>query len=718
MPDIEPSLPPSPTPENGPAPHPVAPRKPGISLFRRRTAADIIAPRLDRTARPAPSEQKKADHERLALERREARQHARMERAAKRKAEKDARRAKITRRFPSKAHWRYFPVVFAPWERHVFSLGILILMVGIVLLAGSAFGQLLEPVPTRGGSYTEGILGQPEQINPLLLKKDADRDLAQLMYAGLMRYNAQQELEPDLAESYEVSDEGKTYVFHLREHLVWQDGKPLTADDVVFTVGLMKDPEVKSPRRADFQSVTAETVDERTVKFSLSNDAFVPFLRENTTFGILPKHLWENVAPSQVGLSDLNLRVVGAGPFAFDQFRKDKETSQITSYALKRNKKYHGQKAYLDSITFRFYDDADLLLRDFRKGKIDGIHSLSPSQKASIPERTRQKWQIHELQLPSYFALFFNTAKSDILKDEKVRRALGSSLDREAIVKEALNGAARVTDAPILPSFLGFNPEITRLTHDDGQAQTLLDEAGWKIPEGGTIRKKGDIELVIEVVMPDHDPFPKIGAVLKREWEGIGVKTEITMQDSATLRSETIRPRAYQVLLFGQSIAHDPDPYPFWHSSLREDPGLNLTSYKNSTVDELLTSARKETDEHQRTLKYLHFQNELARDLPAIFLYVPTYTYALDRGIRGVELSAITFPSDRFADANLWHRRVNWRFQLPTNKKTTEEKTASKSSSTPAKDASDASVSPMDNAQPSDDNTTQNTPTSENQPSN
>ncbi|MCA9387459.1 MAG: hypothetical protein KC653_00255 [Candidatus Andersenbacteria bacterium] len=652
----------------------------------KKVATDITPPRPEKIARKAPEVQKRDDKRELKAKAKEERIRLKSERSAvrgKKNAEKSRakqdkkiaqqeEKTQITKVFPSKTHWKYFPVMLRTWERRtLFAAGFLV-AIGLVLAVIGAGRTYLTALPQNGGDYVEGVLGQPETVNPILLAKDADRDLAQLMYSGLMRYDSNQELQPDLAESYEVSEDGKNYTFTLRQDALWHDGEQVTADDIVFTVQLMKDPEVKSPRQADFQSVAVEKLDDFTVKFTLTKDAFVPFLRENTTFGILPKHIWQDVTPAQIPLADENLQVIGSGPFLFKQFRRDTTTELITSYELERNKDFYGQVPYLDTFTFKYYSNSEKLLSDFEKGRIDGIHTLSPAQRAALPENKLDNWNIMDLELPSYFALFFNQTKNEALKELEVRQALGASLDRQRIVDEALNGAARVTNAPILPSFLGFNPEVAGLEHDDAHAAELLDGAGWTLNEGNSFRTKDDQTLTIEVVMPDHDPFPRIAGILTEEWEALGIEVNIVALDSALLRTERIRPRNYQTLLFGQSVAHDPDPYPFWHSTLREDPGLNLTSYKNPTVDDLLETARKEANEDERVRKYVHFQNELAEDLPAIFLYIPTYTYALDTDVKGVDMNAVTFPSDRLADANFWYRNVKWR---PAPQEESEEAT-------------------------------------------
>lgn len=533
---------------------------------------------------------------------------------------------------------------------------------GIIILLGlvgfgifSFGGYSIAYSPQEGGHYTEAVVGEPQSVNPLFSKtRDVDADIASLVFSGLMKYNSNQELVTDLAESYEVSEDQKNYTFTLRDDAYWHDGQKVTADDVVFTVQLIKNPDVKSPLQPSLSSVAIEKLDDRTVKFTLTKDAYSAFLAENVTFGILPKHIWEETVPASIALSERNLKPIGSGPFKFKEYKKDKKTGTILNYTLERNTEYFGEKGYIEFISFSFYTDWDTALEAYGKGDVMGISYIPPESKEFIPKKLEGNASFYNLRLPQYYALFFNWSNNDILKERNVRRAIAHSIDKDRIISEALDGDAYSVHSAILPNFLGHNPEITGYELSTEKAAEELNKANWELQEDG-YRWKDNKKLEFTLTVTDKPVFVKTAEIMKEDLQKIGIQMNIEALDVATMQTDVIKLRGYEAVIYGQLLLHDPDPYAFWHSTERKDPGLNLSSYSNPTVDDLLETARKASNTEERVGKYLHFQNEIQEEVPAVFLYSPTYLYSVSNDVRGISVQYITLPKDRFAEINTWY---------------------------------------------------------------
>jgi peptide/nickel transport system substrate-binding protein len=528
----------------------------------------------------------------------------------------------------------------------------LLALAGIGLLTWIALLYISStvPLPKAGGKYVEGIVGQPAYINPLLSQtSEADADLSALVYAGLFVHDAKSTPIPRLAESYSVSDDGKEYTVLLRENLQFQDGTPLSADDVVFTLQAIQDPAYRSPLRQNWQGVGISSPDSRTIVFSLKKSYF-GFL-ENLTVGILPKHVWQSISPEKFALAENNLMPIGAGPYLFSDLKKDAE-GNILWYELKANPTYALGRPYIDTITFRFYPDEDALFTAYKQGEVLGMASIRSGRIGELLEK--KSTSVHAFQLPRAYSVFFNTTKNVAIAFDEVRNALSLATDRGAIVHETLSDRGVVAVTPFLPFMQGFDPSLSIPSFDLDKANSLLDENGWKRGEDGVRSKKG-VRLEFELLVPKWPELEKTAMELQAMWMKIGAEVHITTQDIATLQQDRIRPREYDALLFGQASLADPDPYSFWHSKEREDPGLNLSSLNEQAVDDALLSARELMNPDERSEKYAVFQKIFLEQNPAIFLYSPTYLYVTTDRLMGITAETIDIPSDRFGSVNEWY---------------------------------------------------------------
>lgn len=553
------------------------------------------------------------------------------------------------KRFPTWEQLQYIPLYLSKKERIIIRILVGIMIAGTLFLLGSFYQRHVVHLPKNGGEYSEALVGQPAYINPLLAQSDVDRDLTRLTYASLFRYDENLQLVPDLAESYTVSEDKKTYTVTLREGLTWQNGNALLADDVLYTFETIADSDYNSPFYSTFRGVGVSRIDDRTVNFTLT-EPFAPFL-SNLTIGILPAHVWGDVQPSNFRLAEYNTKPIGSGPYVFNELTKDR-AGTIKTYNLIRNPHYHGSSPYIDSLTFRFYPDFETALAALKNGNADGI-SYTPKDYRDSIQKT-DSITIHSLQLPQYTAVFFNQ-KNDIFSNENITKALALGSDRQRIITEALNGQGKIVYAPILEGFLGYDADAEHFDYNPERAGQVLDEQGWTVPEGGGLRQKDGSELRFSLTTVDQSEYLKTADILRENWEALNIGVELKIMNPSRVDKEVIKPRNYEAFLYGEILGSDPDPYPFWHSSQSLEGGLNLSNYFNKDADKLLEEARQTDDPTVRGQKYVEFQRLLISDMPAVFLYSPSYDYPVNEKVRGINTTRITVPSDRYNGITNWH---------------------------------------------------------------
>ncbi|HUX80777.1 MAG TPA: ABC transporter substrate-binding protein, partial [Candidatus Paceibacterota bacterium] len=295
--------------------------------------------------------------------------------------------------------------------------------------------SLLVQIPAYGGSLTEGVVGNPQFINPLLAITDADRDLQTLTYSGLMGLSGSGELIPMLAKSYTISADGKTYTFVLRPNEKFSDGSPVTANDVVFTIKRAQDSALKSPEYADWSGVNVVAVDSETVRFTLS-EAYAPFLGL-TTLGILPEHLWKDISSDEFPFSPLETNPVGTGPFKVSSISRD-ASGLIKNVVLDENPYYVFGRPYLNNINFNFYQDTENLALALSNGSIESAYGIPGKRTLTAP-------------YARVFGVFFNSNQNQVYARSEVRKALALALDRQAIVSNVLDGYATPIMGPVPP---------------------------------------------------------------------------------------------------------------------------------------------------------------------------------------------------------------------------------------------------------------------------
>ncbi len=548
-------------------------------------------------------------------------------------------------------------------KKQVRLLSAVISICGVILLF-QIYLIMTVAVPQDGGEYSEGLIGSPRFLNPILAQADADSDLSSLIFSGLLRRDKNQQLVPDLAERYEISDDQLTYTFYLRKDVIWHDGEPFKADDAIFTIASIQDPQFKSPLARSFRGVAAEKIDDYAIKITLK-EPFAPFLGL-MTFGVLPEHLWYSIPPQNADLTELNKKPIGTGPWKFDSFKKDRD-GIIKSYVFLKNEKFYGAKPHLQKLIFKFYGDFVSAIDALKSKNIDGIAYLPKEYKPGLKKYKNINY--YNLSQPQYTAIFFNQRKNELLTADYLREALALAVDKQKIVREAFDFEAQVIDAPSLPG-IETNPNIKKYNYQPLEAIAILEKNGWQMvstttAEGITeqLRKKKEWYLTITLTTVNQPENIKIAEIIKQAWDQIGVKTTLNIVEKEKINKEVINARNYEALLFGENLGGDPDPFPFWHSSQNEYPGLNLAIFTNTKADDLLEKARKTNNWTDRQTYYQEFQKIIAETLPAIFLYNPTFTYPQDNQIKGFDVLGISAASGRFANLNEWYVKTkrNWK---------------------------------------------------------
>ncbi len=526
----------------------------------------------------------------------------------------------------------------------VVAIGALVFWLGALYIAST------KTAPEYGGEYTEGLVSQPRYINPILSQtSEADASISKLVYDGLFAYSREGKLEKHLLEEYTVSDDGKIYTLTLKRGILWHDEEELTADDVLFTIRAIQNPSYKSPLRANWMSVEAEAVDRYTLTLSLKK-AYFGFL-ENLTVGILPKHVWQDIAPENFLLADYNLAPIGCGPYRFSDSDKD-SSGNMLSYELRSFSEYALGAPYIDRITFRFYPDQRSLLDAYGRKEVLGMNSVLPE---NIPElEARKSTHVYEMAVPRIFGVFFNVTKSAALAHDEVRQALALATDREAVIREVLSGKGIVAETALLPFMEGYASDIASPRFDEGAANALLDEKNWKRGEDGIRAKEGTV-LEFTLLVPDWPELSKTAEILREAWTAVGVRVTVTVLGAADLQQNAVRPREYEALLFGEAAMISSDPYSFWHSSQKHDPGLNLALFDNKDADTQLLALREELDDEKRQGNYRAFQEILARENPAVFLYSPTYLYVVNSGVTVASVQYANSPADRLNAIKDWY---------------------------------------------------------------
>ncbi len=553
---------------------------------------------------------------------------------------------------------------FSPIERFGFILSITVAFVTLFIILFHINSEFLVSIPAKGGTLREGVVGTPRFVNPLLAVTDTDKDLTKLVYRGLMRKNSEGEIVPDIATNYTVSDDGLTYTFTLGE-AYFSDNKKVTVDDILFTVKSAQDATLKSNMRVAWSGVIAKGIDENTVSFTLKQ-AYAPFL-ETTTIGILPKHLWEKVPYEAWVYSQLNTsKAVGAGLYEISSI--DENSSSIpVSYTLKASNIKKAPNTLIETIVIHFYSSEATLLSAYKNGTIDALGGIDPKDAVTLEGSAHISYH----PLPRVFGLFFNQNTTKIFTESAVRKAISFGINKSEIVENVLHGYGKIIDSPVPKEndHAEENKEIENREENIKTAKNLLEKAGWKMGADGiyakrmTKKDKEDTRLSFEIATNDVPELKQTVEMISTSLKEIGIEAIPKVYETGSLNQDIIRPRKFQALFFGEVVTNQSNLYAFWHSSQRNDPGLNISGYANTKTDKALESSLSVLDQDKLESIYESFEKELKADMPAVFVYSPMYLYVTRPNADGIVLEKITSPEDRFSQIRDWYLATDrvWR---------------------------------------------------------
>ena len=500
-----------------------------------------------------------------------------------------------------------------------------------------------------GGVYVEGVIGNISTLNPLLAASEPEQAVSRLLFSSLYNYDVTGALHTDLAESMTVKDD-KVYTIKLR-NAVWHDGKKLTAEDVVYTINLIKNPQVRSPLRVNWLDISARAIDDSTVEFMLP--AVYAGFSHALTFPVIPKHILQSVSPSSMREADFSSNPVGSGPFAVKRVQTSESTSSTDVVRMEPNTKYYGAVSTLSRLELRAYGNESLLVKAVNSGEVSAASGLSLSAADNI--KSKQYSTKHWLLNKGVYLLMNN--RSQTLQDARVRQALRYATDTSSIRATVGDNVARL-DTPILQSQIAQKLPVAPDYNLD-KAKALLKEAGWTYNQGQWKGKDGRPLAVAVTTSSGRDEYKKIVDALKQQWSKLGVDVQLREIDTSSTTTSfvqsVLQPRDYDALLYELELGADPDVFAYWHSSQASASGYNFANYSNRTVDNDLVGGRSRTNSALRAAKYIQFVNQWLNDAPAIGLYQSVGSYVLNNGASIAEpRGSLNTMNDRYADVTTW----------------------------------------------------------------
>ncbi|MEW6008931.1 MAG: peptide-binding protein [Candidatus Omnitrophota bacterium] len=486
---------------------------------------------------------------------------------------------------------------------------------------------LAEEIPSYGDSIVVGSIGDARTLIPILASDSASADICGLVFNGLIKYDKDINLVPDLVESWQVLDNGLTIVFKLKKGVLWHDGVEFKAEDVEFTFRKLIDPNVRTPYSGDFEKVKSfEALDDYTVKITYKE----PFSPGLSSWGmwIMPKHLLER---EDFNKTFFSRKPTGTGPYKFN-FWKSQE-----KIVLDANKNYFEGSPYIGRYIYEIIPDEATLFLQLLVEAVD-FSGLSPFQ---YKYQTNTKFfnnTFNKYKLPSFgFTYLGFNLKSELFKDERVRQALDYAVDKNEIIKGVLFGLGRVCSGPFIPDSWAYNNNIKLRQFSPDKARQLLTEAGWFDHNGDGWLDKDNQNFEFTIITNQgNDQRKTVVQIIQKRLADIGIKVKIKIVEWSTFISEFIDKRKFDAVLLGWSLSRDPDNYDIWHSSKTKEGEFNFISYRNAQVDELLIKARRTFNQEERAAYYKKIHEIIYEEAPYMFLYVPESLPVVHKRFRGI----------------------------------------------------------------------------------
>lgn len=569
---------------------------------------------------------------------------------------------------PRWQQFRYLSHVFPRKERVQFwtslGAGICFLLIGLGFFAEP---HLLRQ-PAQGGRITEGVVGSPKWVNPVLAPlRDVDSDLSRLLFSGLFTYD-RLTLRPDLAARTQLLDQGRTLEIKLREDARFHDGQPLTADDVTFTINdAIKNPTWHSSLANAFKDITAIRIDEYTVQIKIGDASIsLPELQNLLTVGILPAHLWAEANDGSPQLAEGNLKPIGSGPYQFESFSRDTHGTILT-FTLKRFPGYYGAAPYLDQREFRFYPDRKSAEVALQSNQIDALAFVPWSEAANLRITDAKALS---LELPQVTTVFFNS-QDQILKDPSVRHALQLAIDRSELIQQIPHASPVQTPFPFFDTY-STSSQLTNLD----EARRLLESRDWKLNSASGRRflqpttsatntspspsSASSTPLTISILVPAQGDVLVVADYLKRRWSLLGVDVVVEPNDRTEIIRRAISERTHQVTIFNVPAANDLDLLSFWEKG---ENNLNFSQWTSPAVSAGFQTLANATNTQTITQARTKITDTILSDHVASFLLRPSYAYFVPNALQGTGNVQIRNLSDRLIETHNWYLQTRYRWQ-------------------------------------------------------
>lgn len=533
-------------------------------------------------------------------------------------------------------------------------LGFIFIIFGIEKVSES----FLITIPTYGGTLNEGIIGTPRYINPVLANSEGDKDLTTLIYSGLLKKDKDGNLVNDLANNIEESDDHLNFTVDISPEAKFQDGVKVTADDVVFTLSKIQNKNIDSPIEINFEGVDIEKVNDRQVIFHLKKPYI--YFKENLTFGILPKHIWENISDDEFPLSINNTNPIGSGPYKIKKVLRN-SNNLPTEYDLEENNNYIAGRPYIDNINIYIYQNNDDLVSALNNGDIDATNYLDTNYFSKINNKDKK---IISSTLTNIFSISFNPSKNSSLVNANTRNALRLAINKQEIIDQVFGGYATRIDSL-------FTNNQNNSAYDINNAKSLLNKTITTVTGKGK-NKKVETKIIsqnniqIDLATADIENLKKVANKISEYWQNLGATVNIKIYSLSDIM-DVIKKRDFDALLFGAIMNRDTDLYAYLHSSQRIYPGLNITGYASKNLDKNLEILKNSLDQISRQKAIDSINKELEDESPFVSIYSNNSNYLINRDDLNVEdfiPKSMQDGNDRFINVRDWYiyKEKVWKF--------------------------------------------------------
>ncbi len=534
--------------------------------------------------------------------------------------------------------------------------------------------QSAPPVQPSGGAiptYREALIGTVQRLNPLFADMNpVDRDITSLIYEGLTRTNPYGEIEPALAERWVISADGLEYVVFLRQDVLWQDGMPFTAADVAYTMSLLRDPNFPgTPELSEFwRTVETDPIDQFLVRFRLTQPlgTFLDKLR----VGILPEHALRGTTALSLASHPINLTPIGTGAYQLENIQTENGAVRVVNLRVapvfRARREGQAQPYAVDRLSFYLYDSFDAALNALQAGAVDGLAGRDRNERAPMFQTAiANNLPIYNGLEPTVGMIIFNWAQEStrFFREQRVRVALDTGVNREALISRAMFNLALPADSPIIRGSWAYEPDLPQPAFNVAAARQLLQTAAERLD-----RVNGDNAAAAEgtaeptppglfsfaILTPDNPNLVGLTQEIAGQWSGLGLNVSVEAVDLATY-GERLAAHDFDAALVEYSFggSADPDLYAFWHEGQYPD-GKNYGGADDRRISELLERARREPFGINRAHAYQDFQRAFVDRAIALPLYYPLYTYVVAPRVQGVQLGFIGSPADRFRNIGDW----------------------------------------------------------------